>query len=142
MTRGKFEDAWTWSSNVIGRKIDKHGALRNFKTAEKDKNGVLRWKTNNRIPPDHELSLWVKLGFISMKEAKIMNQISKKEDNLFFLKAYESMPEEWDANPEMLADARANADGNRFLVNPMGSSINLKTGKWTKHKKKRRSKKR
>lgn len=112
--------------------LDVEKAKREFKEAHFDEKGILRWNSNNNIPPDECLACFAAVGLISWKDAVKFDLISEKETIAFLSKAYESLPDEWDADEEELAEARANADDGDTFVNPIGAMLDLKSGKWKK----------
>jgi len=101
--------------------------------AYRDTDGIVRWKSNDSIPPDHCLAGFVLHGLLSIDDAMRMNEIRKREDEDFLTRAFNDLPNEWDADPETLMEARANTDDEETeLVSVLGR-LNLKTGKWRKH---------
>lgn len=100
-----------------------------------DKNGIIRWKSNDQVPPDHCLSVFAHLGLITWKTAKESNAIQEQETNAFLTKAYQNLPDETDADDEFMFEARA-ALGNDIdgLINPIGMKLDAKRKKWIKIK--------
>jgi hypothetical protein len=112
--------------------LDIEKVKKEFNEAHLDNKGILRWNSNNSIPPDECLACFAAIGLISWKDAVKFDFISENETMEFLAKAYKSLPDEWDADEEELAEARANADNGDTFVNPIGAMLDLKSGKWKK----------
>jgi hypothetical protein len=132
----KFEDKWHSSLNTKFDRVNKkwvfdgEKAKKSFEGTKYDDNGVLRWQSNDRIPPSESLCSFAKAGLIEWKYAKGIEKILEIENQQFLLKLYKSIPKEFEAEPEILNEARANFDEDTEVVylNPF-TQMNLKTGK-------------
>lgn len=94
-----------------------------------DKKGVLRWNSNDSVPPDHCLSKFAHAEMIDWEYAWICSKIGEQEKIAFLTQMNNDLPEEWDANPEVLMEARMNVDeGVNEVYTPL-YKMNLKTGK-------------
>lgn len=77
-------------------------AEKQFTEAYRDRNGILRWKSNNSVPMADMLGFWVELGLITSEDAKTC-KAARAADNEAFFSQYHSR----EATSEEISEMRS-----------------------------------
>lgn len=90
-----------------------------------DDKGVVRWKSNDRVPPQDCLEQIYKSGAISEVKYEL-SQIIRDEETSAFLADYRKRMENYEPSPEELFEMRATFGEGAVVVNAItGKKINL-----------------
>lgn len=104
-------------------KKDAIKVIEKFNTDAYIKDGVVRWKSNNAVPPNEILELWAYVGKDFNLELSI--SVSEKETSEF-LKGYRERMKNYSPSPEEIAEMRTEFGSGTVVIDVItGREIQL-----------------
>lgn len=143
-TREEFEREWKrdmcadvfrFSIYSDAEKEEKYQTCvrKNFSKARVDESGIIRWKSNDRVPFDDVLSSFVRLGLIDWNNAERSSDERARDTEEFFRRSWAQTPESGYIGGERLSELRADAGRTGKVVDiARGVEIDLSTGRFEK----------